>query len=86
MKYYAVLLPMADEEKSRDYRPHHLQYLEEKRNEGKIFANGRFVDGSGGLVIYKAETLEEAKSLAESDPFVIHKARNYEIHEWEVVI
>ena len=85
MKYFAVFLPMLDEEKSKIYRPQHLAYLEEKSKEGKIFARGRFADGWGGMVIYQCESLEEARELAENDPYVIYKARNYEIHEWEMV-
>lgn len=86
MKYFAALLPMKDEELSKKHRPDHLAYLEKRRSEGKIFANGRFVDGTGGLVIYKADTVEEAKQLAEEDPFVQVGARHCHIHEWEVVI
>ncbi|MEW9699751.1 YciI family protein [Paenibacillus sp. SI8] len=86
MKYFAVLLPMKDEELSKEHRPAHLAYLEKRRGEGKIFANGRFVDGWGGLVIYKAETIEEANALAHEDPFVQVGARHCEIHEWDIVI
>ncbi|GGK17277.1 hypothetical protein GCM10010965_07910 [Caldalkalibacillus thermarum] len=85
MKYFAVFLPMKDQEKSQTYRPEHLAYLEKLRKEGKIIANGRFTDGTGGLVIYKAVSLEEAKSYAENDPYVLHGARGCEIHEWEMV-
>jgi uncharacterized protein YciI len=86
MKYFAVLLPMKDTELSVQYRAEHLAYLEDRRSEGKIFANGRFVDGWGGMVIYKAETFEEAQAIAEKDPFVQTGARGCEIHEWDVVI
>jgi len=86
MKYFAVLLPMLDPDKSREYRPQHLAYLDKMREEGRIFANGKFADGTGGLVIYKAESLEEAQKLAENDPFIIHQARTYELHEWDIVI
>lgn len=86
MKYFAVLLPMKDQGLSTQYRSDHLAYLEDRRSEGKIFANGKFVDGSGGMVIYKAESFEEAQAIAENDPFVRLGARNYEIHEWDIVI
>ncbi|MEH7344677.1 YciI family protein [Bacillus sp. JJ1532] len=85
MKYFAVLLPMINEEKSQLYRPQHLEFLENMNKEGKIFARGRFADGSGGMVIYIAETLDEAKSFAEKDPYIIHEARGMEIHEWEII-
>lgn len=85
MKYFAVLLPMVNEEKSQLYRPEHLEFLEKMSREGKILARGRFADGSGGMVIYMAQSLDEAKSYAETDPYIIHGARGMEIHEWEMI-
>lgn len=85
MKYFAVLLPMVNEEKSQLYRPEHLEFLEKMSREGKILARGRFADGSGGMVIYMAQSLDEAKSYAEADPYIIHGARGMEIHEWEMI-
>jgi uncharacterized protein YciI len=86
MKYYAAFLPMLDQELSAELRPQHLDYLGQLKEKGKTFAVGRLTDGAGGLVIYKAESLEEAKSYAENDPYVIHKARSLEIHEWDMVL
>ncbi|GAB3794544.1 YciI family protein [Virgibacillus kimchii] len=86
MKYFAVFLPMADEEKSQKWRPDHLDYLKQKAEEGKVFAKGRFTDGAGGLVIYKSESLAAVEALVEKDPYVIHGARTYEIHEWDMTL
>ena len=82
MKYFAALSPMLDEGKSQEYRPEHLAYLEEKENEGKVFAKGRFTDGTGGLVIYMAKNFEEAEAIVKNDPYVVKGARSYKIHEW----
>jgi len=86
MKYFVVFLPMQDEEKSATFRPDHLAYLEQKRNEGLVFATGRFVDGWGGMVIYKVETLEQAQELANNDPYVVQGARKCEVREWDAMI
>lgn len=85
MSYYAVFLPMIDQEKSLKYREEHLEHLNKMRENGSIFANGRFLDGAGGLVIYMASSFDEVKSFVEEDPLVIKGARGYEIHEWEIV-
>lgn len=85
MKYYAVFLPMKDEEKSRKYRKEHLDFLSERRKAKDIFINGRFVDGTGGLVIYTGESLEEVEAMVKQDPYIIQGARDYSIHEWEMV-
>lgn len=82
MNYYAVRLPVLDEEKSKVHRQEHLSYLEDLAEKGNIFTYGRFTDGTGGLVIYKAANLEEATSLAENDPYVVTGARECVINEW----
>lgn len=84
MNYYAVFLSMKDEGKNKTYRPDHLAYLEEKEKEGKVFARGPLTDGSGGLVIYIANTFEEVEKLAKEDPYVKLGARDYEIKQWQV--
>lgn len=82
MKHYAVILNMLDEEKSQTYRPQHLAYLEEKQKAGKIFAYGRFFDGSGGMVIYRVASEEELQQLVAADPYVAEGARTPDIREW----
>lgn len=85
MKYFAVFLPMLDEQKSKDYRDEHLQFLEGLREKDVIVMNGRFTDGAGGLVIYKGEGQDEIKKLVEQDPYIVNGARYFELHEWEMV-
>ncbi|SFL54070.1 YciI family protein [Salibacterium qingdaonense] len=85
MKLFAVLLPLKDKELSQTHRPEHLQFLEEQRNKGNVAANGKFTDGSGGLVIYRMPDKEAVEELVLNDPFVKHGARHYHIHEWEMV-
>ncbi|RSL31223.1 hypothetical protein D7Z54_22210 [Salibacterium salarium] len=85
MKLFAVLLPLKDKELSQTYRPDHLAFLQKQREEGNVAANGKFIDGSGGLVIYRAASEEAVEALVKQDPFVVHGARDFEIHEWEMV-
>jgi uncharacterized protein YciI len=86
MKYFAAFLPMRDVIKSQDLRPAHLEFLGQREKEGRIFARGRFTDGAGGLVIYKADSLDEARKIAESDPYVRNGARSLELHEWDMKV
>ncbi|WP_462420633.1 YciI family protein [Salinicoccus sp. Marseille-QA3877] len=85
MKYFAVFLPMLDEQKSKDYRDEHLKFLEDLREKDVIIMNGRFTDGAGGLVIYKGKDQAEIKELVKQDPYIVNGARYYEMHEWEMV-
>ncbi|MGM8215467.1 YciI family protein [Bacillaceae bacterium W0354] len=85
MKYFAVFLPMKDEEKSKEHRLQHLEFLKNMKSEGKVHMYGRFTDGSGGLVIYRAFNIDEAISYLKEDPYVKVGARGWEIREWAVV-
>lgn len=82
MKYFAVLLPMKDAEKSQQYRQEHLNYLEDMRKEDRILLFGRLVDGAGGLIIYQGADESEVETWVKNDPYVMLGARDYEIHEW----
>jgi hypothetical protein len=84
VKYFAALLRMQDSAKSQDLRPQHLEFLGRGEKEGRIFARGKFIDGAGGLVIYQAESFEDARKIAESDPYITSGARSLEIHEWDM--
>lgn len=85
MAYFAAILHMAKPELNQQYRPNHLKYLEELEADGKIFKKGPFIDGSGGMVIYIADSLDEAQQLAKSDPYVIEGVRRLELHEWGMI-
>ncbi|MBO9599429.1 MAG: hypothetical protein J7559_16605, partial [Cohnella sp.] len=85
MKHFVVTLPIVNITINQKVRPDHLAYMTSMEEKDNIFAKGRFVDGSGGMVIYRAETLEEAEGFAANDPYVIHGARTYEIREWFIV-
>ncbi|MFC0472789.1 YciI family protein [Halalkalibacter kiskunsagensis] len=82
MAYFAAILYMEKPELNTTYRPQHLAYLEELEKEGKVHAKGPFTDGEGGLVIYKADSYEEAKILAEQDPYIVQGVRSLKLHEW----
>lgn len=84
MKYFAAFLRMQDPAKSQNLRPQHLEFLGREEKEGRIFARGKFMDDAGGLVIYQAESLEQARKNAESDPYIASGARSLEIHEWDM--
>jgi uncharacterized protein len=86
MKYFAAILTIGDSSRSQEFRPLHLAHLERGEREGFIHSRGRFTDGAGGLIIYMAESAEEARRIAEQDPYVLSGARKLELHEWEMLL
>ena len=57
----------------------HVEYLKKLDNSGKLILCGPFTDYEGGMVILKCESKEEAKAIAESDPFIEEGYKTYEI-------
>jgi uncharacterized protein len=84
VKYFAAIQSILDAEKLEATRAPHVDYLNRMVAEGKIHLKGKFPDGTGGLTIYKAETLEDARRLAEGDPYITGGARRVELHEWDM--
>ncbi|MFA5522844.1 MAG: YciI family protein [Tissierellales bacterium] len=82
MILYAAILETIDPKKDAEVLDVHKAYLQKYIDEGKIFAKGPFTDHSGGLVIYKVNSFEEAKKLAENDPAVLEKSRTFTLKEW----
>ena len=82
MILYAAILETIDPKKDEEILDVHKAYLQKFIDEGKIFAKGPFTDHSGGLVIYKANSYEEAKQMAENDPAILEKSRKLTLKEW----
>ena len=57
-----------------DTRPEHVDYLKGLNEAGRLAFAGPFLDAdgkpNGSLVVVKAETIEEARTMAENDPYV----------------
>jgi len=83
MILYTAILTTVNSEKDTEILQEHKKYLQDLIDEGKIYAKGPFTDHSGGLVIYKAESYEEALKMAKNDPAVKEKTRTLVLKEWK---
>ncbi|PSR35209.1 MAG: hypothetical protein C7B46_02020 [Sulfobacillus benefaciens] len=84
MKFVAWLT-IVDHDKNLQHRPEHLAYIGEQYRAGKVSLAGPFADKSGGLVVYEAETMEEARRLANNDPIVSSGARTVVVKSWPIL-
>lgn len=80
---YVAMLTIVDEEINARVRPSHLVYINDLFKQDKVVMAGPFTDKKGGMVIYRAESFEEAQKLAEEDPVIVEKARTLELREWK---
>jgi uncharacterized protein len=90
-KFYAVLSqPSSAPEKLKPLLPAHLEYMIGLEKRGLLFASGPLSDGAGplsgaGLTILRAANAQEARALAEADPFVTNGLRTFELKEWTIM-
>lgn len=87
MKYAAIIEYIQDKEKIANIRPAHREYLKGLLSDGKLASSGPFMDDSGALIIYEADSPDAAESLLQGDPF--HQNGifvQYEIRPWNPVM
>lgn len=57
----------------------HVQYLKKLDDLGKLVLCGPFTDCDGGMVILECKNIEEARAIAESDPFIKEGYKTFEL-------
>ena len=84
MILYVTMLETIDEAKDAELLEEHIAFLNQKLEEGTLVAKGPFTDHTGGLMIYKADSIEEARKIIETDPAVRDKSRKISLlKEWK---
>jgi hypothetical protein len=82
--------PCAPPEKMQEILPEHLAYQKKIEAAGKLFLAGPLSDSSGeemsggGLMVYRAASMEEAHQLASEDPMHRLGGRRFAIRRWLV--
>ena len=90
-KLYVLLSkPLVAPEKLKPVLPAHLEYMIGLEKRGLVFASGPLADSEGpptghGLTVLRAKDLNEARALAEADPFFVNGLRSFELKEWTVM-
>lgn len=75
----SYLKPISQVEK---YLQAHIDYLERYYQLGHFIASGRKIPRTGGVIICRAESHEQAMSIIQQDPFYIHQIAQYELIEF----
>jgi uncharacterized protein len=82
--------PLVAPDKLQPFLLAHLEYMVSLEKRGLVFASGPLADGEGppsgqGLTILRAASANEARALAEGDPFFVNKLRTFELKEWTIM-
>lgn len=79
---YAIMLKMKDGKKfDQAVIRRHVEHLRSLDDNGRLVVCGPFKDGKGGIVVLRAQSREEAESMAKQDPFVAEGFEDYEVRE-----
>ncbi|MEM7302795.1 MAG: YciI family protein [Pseudomonadota bacterium] len=82
--------PAAPPEQLQATLPDHLAYQKRMEAAGHLFLAGPLSDESGsemrgsGLIVYRAASFEEARSIADEDPMHATGTRTYVLRKWLV--
>lgn len=62
----------------------HVAYLRRLDAAGRLELSGPFGGPPGGMVIVRADSLEEAHAVAAADPFVVAGVEDFEVRTWHL--
>ncbi|AFZ51509.1 YciI family protein [Dactylococcopsis salina] len=68
------------------YVPAHVEYVRKLIANGHQARTGYWGDMGGGMLLFEAESLEEAQTIVENDPLVKNGCVTYELHQWCIVV
>ena len=86
--FVVISRPVVPPEEFSKHLPDHLSYLGEQERAGKLMMAGPLSDETGenmsgiGHLVWRAESWEEAKRLADNDPMHLSGAKVYEMRRW----
>ena len=84
IRYVILLSQVPERTLTKELIQAHIAHLRELDDEGKLILCGPFSDFKGGMIILHVQSLEEARRIAESDPFVKSGVENYEVRTLQV--
>ena len=88
--YVVESTPKSSPEAVKAHLPAHLDYQRDLEQRGLLVLAGPLSDSTGesmegaGMILYRAETMEAARALAENDPMHQSGARGFTLRKWLV--
>ncbi len=64
------------------YVPAHKAYVQNLIAKGHQAKSGYWKERGGGMLLFEAATLDEAKAIVAQDPLVYNNCVKYQLHEW----
>ena len=89
-KFYVVMsTATGSPDRIKEVLPQHLEYMIGLERKGLVFASGPLTTGGeprgDGMTILRSASADEARRIAEADPFFVNGLRTIEVREWTVM-
>ncbi|MDZ7960596.1 MAG: YciI family protein [Aulosira sp. DedQUE10] len=68
------------------YVPAHKAYIQDLIAKGHKAKTGYWAELGGGMMVFEAESMDEAQAIVALDPLVKNCCVKYQIHEWRIVM
>lgn len=68
------------------YVPAHKAYVQELITKGHRASSGYWAQRGGGMMLFEAASMDEAKAIVAQDPLIQNGCVSYQIYEWCVVV
>lgn len=68
------------------YVPAHKAYVEDLIAKGHQARSGYWAKRGGGMMLFLADSMEEAEAIVSLDPLVQNGCVSYQLYEWRVVV
>lgn len=68
------------------YVPAHKEYIRQLIIKGHKARSGYWKGLGGGMLIFEASSLDEAKAIVDQDPLIKNNCVTYQLHEWCIVV
>ncbi|WP_035985747.1 YciI family protein [Leptolyngbya sp. KIOST-1] len=66
--------------------PAHVAYVKDLIAKGHAARSGYWAEFGGGMLLFQASSLDEARAIVAADPLIQNHCVDYELHEWRVVV
>lgn len=64
----------------------HKDYVRDLISQGLVGKTGYWAERGGGMLLFKADSLEDAQAIIVRDPLIENGCVEYELHEWRIVV
>ena len=75
-----------DKEVFDGHVPAHLEFVRRLRAEGRKARTGYWAERGGGMLLFQAADLAEARAVVARDPLVRSGCVEWELHEWTLAL